>query len=521
LQDLLVEAATSRNDARVLDLYATALQIDSVDHTPLHNRIAEQLARVWPEVHAAEPRSLEEAKLNLVHRFGEATRTIAERYPQGRQGSSAKGRKRKRPSDTVRPAYRELYRISYLESSDSIRVAGAQEVGAGGDEAFDILEGLLGPRDDADRPDGRAAPHVTAETSGKTGTRLWPDSSAPQEDHAGRELILRAWLAPLLAGSVTQRAEDARDNLERWLRFAYESDLTRANSDLSLPLEVALAQGFKYAANRRRQHPQARMEARFYLAEQAGRMLKRSRFWFSQLTLLQALCLWSLSDSEVPRPAERRRTDHNTIVGRWADMMRSREHPFLIEALWLVNWALETGLPERFIWIDERDVAARIGSYPAHLTSSRRRNLWIPPSTGWAVLHPRAQKLLADVLLLLNMAERGQQATGYSPRLLRIDRSDLPPCLTRDRGPLDPRRTVADQYTVPGISCLDDCPFRLCPYPPKHEAISRTELTESFSLRQQALTKIHLPPHPTAPWQQTNRACLRQFWEQMVQRARG
>lgn len=521
LQDLLVEAATSRNDARVLDLYATALQIDCVDHTPLHNHIAKQLARVWPEVYAAESRSLEEAKLNLVHRFGEATRRIAERSPQGRQDSSAKGRKRKRPSDTVRPAYRELYRISYLEPSDSIRAAGAQEVGVGGDEAFEILEGLLGPSDDADWPDGGAAPHVSAEKPGKTGTRLWSDSSAPQEDHAGRELILRAWLAPLLAGSVTQRAEDARDNLERWLRFVCESDLSRANSDLRLPLEVALAQGFKYAANRRRPHPQARMEARFYLAEQAEEMLKRSRFWFSQLTLLHALCMWSLPDSELPRQAERRRTDHSTVVGRWAAMMRSGEHPFLIEAQRLVTWALETGLPERFIWIDERDAAARIGSYPEHLTSSRRRSLWIPPSTGWAVLHPRAQKLLADVLLLLNMAERGQQASGYSPRLLRIDRRDLPPCLTRDRDPLDPRRTVADQYTVPGISCLDGCPFRLCPYPPKHEAISRTELSESFCLRQQALAKIHLASRPTAPWQQTTRARRRQFWEQMVQRARG
>jgi hypothetical protein len=263
------------------------------------------------------------------------------------------------------------------------------------------------------------------------------------------------------------------------------------------------------------------MEARFYLAEQTTEMLKRSRFWFSQLTLLHALCLWSLPDSEMAKSAERRRTDYSTVVGSWAAMMRSGEHPVIIEAQRLVTWALETGLPERFIWIDERDVAARIGSYPAHLTSARRRNLWIPPSTGWAVLHPHAQKLLADVLLLLNMAERGQQATGYSPRLLRIDSNDLPPCLTGDRVPLDPGRTVADQYTVPGSSCLDGCRFRLCPYPPKHEAISRTELSESFCLRQQKLTKIHLAPRPTAPWQQTTRVHLRQFWERMARRARG
>ena len=355
-----------RDDAKVLDLYAAALEIDCVDQAPVHNRIAEQLTKDWPRVHAPEPRSLEEAKLNLVHRFGEATRTIAERYPQGKQDSSAKRRKREQPNDTVRPAYRQLYRISYLESSDSIRAAGAQEIGAGGDEAFDMLEGLLGPRDDADSPDGQAAPHAREETTGKTGARPWSDngglaggppgaawhmtqlnadgltaSEVPKIPPAGKELILRAWLAPLLAGSVTHRAGDARDNLEQWLQFVAEPDLARANSnrsmflevaDLSLPLEVALAQGFKYAANRRQQHPHAQPEVRAYLLDQATEMLKDSRFWFSQLTLLHALCLLSLPDPDVAKPAGRLRTDHSTVVGRWAAMLRSPQHPFVIES---------------------------------------------------------------------------------------------------------------------------------------------------------------------------------------------
>jgi NACHT domain len=529
LQDFLAETARSRNDPRVLDLYAAALQIDCVDQTPVHNRIAEQLTIQWPEVHAPEPRSLEEAKLNLVHRFGEATRTIAERYPQGKQDTSAQRRKRERPGDTVHPAYRQLYRISYLESSNSIRVAGAQEIGAGGDQAFNMLEGILGPPDDADLPGRPKTPHAREGTSGNSGAPPLSHNGAPQEDHAWRELILRAWLAPLLAGSVTQRAGEARSNLERWLQFVGERASSRTNSDLCPSLEVALAQGFKYAANRRRRHPQAQPEARVYLVEQAMEMLRKSRFWFSQLTLLHALCLWELHDDglrELPddawaKQSGRRRTDPSRVVPSWADRLETPHHPFISEALRLVTWALDTGLPERFIWIDERDVAARIGSYPAHLRSMWKHNLWIPPSTGWVILHPRAQKLLADMLLLLNMVERGQRVSDYSRQLQRINRTDLPPCLTRNRDPLDPGRTVGGHRSAPGSNCMNGCVFELCPYPPKREASFRIELSESFCLRQQTLISGSMHRRLTAPWQKTPRANLSQFWAQMNQRARG
>ncbi len=65
---------------------------------------------------------------------------------------------------------------------------------------------------------------------------------------------------------------------------------------LDLTVEVALAQGFKYAANRLHRHPHARPEAREYLSGQAWDMLKRTRFWFTRLTLLHALALWALPD---------------------------------------------------------------------------------------------------------------------------------------------------------------------------------------------------------------------------------
>ena len=399
LQGLLVEEAIRRDDAKALDLYATALQIDCVDQSPMHNHIAERLTEAWPIVPGPVPRLLEEAKLNLVHRFGEAARTIAERYPQGKQGSSVRRHKRERPHDAICPAYRQLYRISYMESSDSIRMAGAQEIGAGDDQAFSMLEGVLGPRDDADWPDGRTAPQGSEETTGKASPRPRSDNAVQQEDHGWRELILRAWVAPLLAGSVTDRAADARDNLEQWLQFVGDPARAGANSGLRLSLEVALAQGFKYAANRRLRHPQAQPEARVYLLNLATEMLRNSRSWFCQLTLLHALCLWSLPDFPMGKSGnDRSRSDPGTAMFRWAEMLQRPHHPFVIETQRLVTWALDTRLPERFIWIDEKDVRARIGSYPAHLRPTRNGNLWIPPTTGWTILHPRAQKLLADVL---------------------------------------------------------------------------------------------------------------------------
>jgi hypothetical protein len=419
LQGFLVEEAMRRDDAKVLDLYATALQIDCVDQAPVHNDIAERLTKAWPIVHFPEPKRLEEAKLNLVHRFGEAARTIADRYPQGKQDSSAKRGKRDRPHDTIRPAYRQLYRISYLEPSQSIRMAAAREIGAGGDEAFSMLESILGPRAAADWPDGRTAPHGSEETTATASPQLRSGNVAPQEDHDWRELILRAWLAPLLAGSVTDRATDARGNLDQWLQFVDEPARGEANSGLRLSLEVALAQGFKYAANRRLRHPQAQPEARLYLLDQATKMLSNSGFWFSQLTLLHALCLWSLPDSPVAKQAERSRADPGTTVFRWADALGRPQHPFVIETQRLATWALVTGLPERFIWIDEEDVAARIGSYPAHLRPTRNGNLWIPPTAGWTVLHWRALKLLANVCAErgLSLSLAGADAVAPSTRL--------------------------------------------------------------------------------------------------------
>jgi hypothetical protein len=511
-QEFLCEEAKRRTDVKALDLYAAALQIDSVEKQPAHSDIAEKLKESWPDVWARDQRTLEEAKLNLVRRFGEAAKTISEQ----RRGSH---------DYPAAPAYPHLYHISCSESSYPIRLESVHEIGAGSDEAFEALADVLGPPV-LNRSGGHIATRADGPGTADSAPPVQPGNPGPEEeqereDRAWQEGVIRAWLAPLLVGSVTERkSAGANKNLEQWLQYIGESTHTRAESDLRLSLEVALAQGLKHAANRRRRHPHARPEARAYLAERAREMLRDSHFWFTRLTLLHALCLWSMPDGQ-PGPQDRRDTDHRELIKHWIAFPGSGpEHPFVVEASKLAVLALETGQPERFIWIDESGVVARIGSRPANPRAPRKHNLWIPPSTGWTALHPRAQQLVADVLLLLNLAERGARPSERNRRLHRTDRNDLPPCLSGDRSPLDLTRTVGMAETAePGSNCKHGCHFGLCPYPPKGEASHRIELSEAFCRRQRALIDGSSIWRRAAPWQETLKGDLQQFWKQMGQRA--
>jgi hypothetical protein len=534
---LLCEEADSRSDVKALRLYAAALPIDCVEKDPRHAVIAAELAAKWPDIWARDQRTLEEAKLNLVRRFGESARTITERRGTKPSTQPAELGKSVASGELGEPAYLHLYRICCLEHSYAVRLEGVLEIGAGEDEAFAALERVLGP--DADPVDGQASspgpaspgpaatgpaatgPAATGSTTGVLAGSTDLDD-AIQEERRWKEGVIRAWLAPLLVGSVSdKRSRAARKNLERWLHFVSAETRSRAEADMRLSLEVALAQGFKYAANRRRRHPHARPEATAYLAERAREMLKDSRFWFSRLTLLHALCLWSLADGPGPQSRDRRDTDHEALVRHWLGSPGGGpEHPFVAEASKLAVLALGTGQPERFIWIDEIGVAAKIGSRPANLAAPRKHSLWIPPSTGWTALHPRAQQLLADVLLLLNLAERGAHPSDRNRRLRRTDRNDLPPCLAMDRTPLDPTRTVGMAETSgPGSNCKHGCHFELCPYPPKGEVGYRIELSEAFCRRQQALVSGASPRRRAAPWQHALPGELKEFWRQMGQRA--
>jgi hypothetical protein len=512
--DQLRKAAAKRDDDKVLDMYAAALEIDCGAPEPTHRAIAEKIEDRWPRIHAQDPRTLDEAKISLVRRFGEAARRIDDRRQQG--------------EPSLEPAaYRQLHEIACTERSYPVRLAAAQEAGVAGDTAYQELSAVL------------AAPCAVCEAERVQRSGAAAASSTAGGPHAK---IISAWLAPMLVGSVgaggsigsSDLAEQAQADLDQWLRHVGRYGRRAGEEDLDVTLEIAVAQGFKYAANRRPAHPDTQSELRMYLAEQALEMLKGTEFWFSQLTLIQALCLLSLSD-EARHPGDKHGAKPEAIVQHWLDVsgrdstdpnphtgVPGQPHPFVSEAAELAVLALKTGLPQRYLWIDESGVVGQVGSRRISDASTyRKHRLWIPPSAGWTALNGRAQQLVADVLLLLNLADRGEAPHDSERRLKRSNRHDLPPCITRYRPSLDPGLTVGTATSAaPGTSCVDGCAFELCPYPPKGTQ-PRVEMSEAFCRRQQTLLTRRSVGRRKAPWQDMRRGQLIAFWAEMADRARG
>ena len=511
IRDRIRAAAGSRNarDAKTLDMLASALEIDAVVARSVHQELAAEFEALWKQVTITD-RTVEDAKLRAVARFGEAARTIALRAARARDHA------------VPAPAYERLFAIGSGDESYRVRIAAAQEIGVGGDPAFDALRPTLRRPPELVRPSVAAAEDEHLDDVERAADTRTTDSET--RERSRRSETMRAWLAPMLVGSTHDRAAQASQNLDVWLSHV-GSDARMADPCLPLSVEVALAQGFKHAANRRPEHPLFRAEVRDDLSERAREMLGNARFWFSRLTLVQALCLWALPETPTyskhgKRPIAPAGFDPEALVDRWLGLPPGeQEHPFVVEARKLAVLALETGQPERFMWIDESGVVMKVGTRAAGPGVPRRHQLWIPPSTGWSSLHPQAQRLVGDVLLLLNLAERGRDPEVRDRRLNRARRNDLPPCLTADRTPLNPTQTIGTaKSSAPGTNCKHGCGFDLCPYPPKGEQTYRSELSEAFCRRQQTLLGGRL--HRTAPWQAALSGELKSFWAQMEERAR-
>jgi hypothetical protein len=545
LEKLTQRAGRQPRDNKALDIYAAALEIASLASDRSSGKcgetmteLAEQIRHGWADIHSNDPHTLEEAKLGLVRRFGEALRTVDE------------GRRRHEYSG--KSGYAQLFDICRQEKSYSIRLAAAKEIGAGGSAAYSELQGLLAVpggcrKCKTQRDYVRGGQHDEGQTD-------QPDVPEAVTAEDWRAQQVSAWITPLLvsstdpSGDVKQGRdlhEWAEQDLDQWLRHVTQDGQNPAGHDkLNISEEIALAQGFKYAANRRPMHVHSRPEASMYLEEKALEMLKSARYWFSQLTLIQALCLWAMPDSDIS-PAGKPRSKPDDIIAHWLEVAGNKRnqqgahasrrnrsiHPFVAAAADLASRALETERPERYVWIDESAVASLVGSVPAANTApAPKHDLWIQPSMGWSRLDRRAQQLVADVLLFLNLTERDGDPKTIEPRLREADRLDLPLCITRDRRPLEPGRTVGTaEIHRPGTSCLGGCPFDLCPYPPKGGPPPRAELSEAFCRHQFTLLRRPTIHHlrlirigrVTAPWQGMSAREMREFWSLMADRARG
>ncbi|MFI8234970.1 NACHT domain-containing protein [Streptomyces sp. NPDC085900] len=581
IPQLLKDAAENRQDSKGLDLFAAALEVDLHAQAAaprrvvsIHKDIADGLGKRWWEIATGDPQSRDEAKERLVHRYGEVLREIARR-----RNLPEEDRDKWPTTCAPLPAYDQFLKLAFQEESYALRLAITQEVGAGGDAAFEALRAFFSPDQKDPVPDPmeqyteqlkeprEALRQLNAKSSGEGRSkeeqeeyRRERDKIRKRKGNVWRQFATRASTVPMVVGSVgIERREDAAERLDAWLKHLDPTECKGGRADLPLSFEVALAQGFKSAANRRRRHPDTNDDTRELLIEKAEIMLSRSRYWFSQLTLIHALCLWELpdrlgraattkpneDDDEPGRSQTRPAADPYDAVQRWLKLAGSeraltdrreedhtrrgeRLHPFVSRAADLAVLALETGRPEQYIWIDEKGVMEKVGSTTGDPRFFRKHNLWIPPSVGWSSLDPRAQQLLADVLLLLNLTERDNGGPDLiESRLQRSARNSLPPCLTKDRSPLQPKRTVGMAHIAePGNTCLRDCPFELCPYPPKG-GLPRAELHEVFCLQQQALLRwrrgrfpLYAVTRKRAPWQGMTCKELRQFWGQMAERTR-
>ncbi|WP_141722182.1 hypothetical protein [Micromonospora haikouensis] len=346
---------------------------------------------------------------------------------------------------------------------------------------------------------------------------------------------LRGWVVPLLylstvedAGSEVPgelRERQSRAALAEWLGelAAHEP----GHRSMSITSEMALAQGFRLAANMRRLPVGRPHWDRSFLIEKAEFALRNSRFWYSHLALIQALTLLSLPDDPLePVPRRGRGSNPYGLVQQWIHAagraVPGRErcvgHPFVFEVGRLCTYALLTRMPERYCWIDEREIASRVGSCSGSAYVRSEQRLWVPDSMGWSELNRRAQRLIADIMLLLNLADRGDTLAAREERLARADRCDLPPCLTNDRSAMQPSRTLhASDRCDPGATCLDDCDFRLCPLPTRGERMPH-EMDQNFCARQRDLATLRYVFEARAPWQNANRRSLRRFWQQMSER---
>ncbi|KXK60626.1 hypothetical protein AWW66_17865 [Micromonospora rosaria] len=492
LRRLRTEAVRTHNRTRALEIFAAALEMDAATGHTCHRSLAEAVSRAWSRYQgdgSVTDRPLEDAKIALIHRFGDAARRVGPRAPHP-------------------PQYRLLFDMMATETSYLARLNAARELGGGGDATVHALRDLLGGPSDA--------------------------GPAGDERQRGRLRQVLAWTAPALflfaeeehqlfvdgvrrpGTSVTR---DAGSNLRRWVDHLGSTRKAEART-----WELDLAQGFRLAANCR-----AYPRHRSYLVEEAELALRHSHFWYSHLVLIQALTLLAL-----PRdPAENLRarghgSDPRGLVTYWLSIAGSgtdaptpdseSPHPLVREVADQCVAALIDRHPERHCWMDEHEIVGRVGSVSPQPEIRGLEDSWLPASHGWAVLEPRAQRLLADVMLLLNLAYQGRDDAERARRLTRSSRRDLPPCLTIDRGAMRVNLSRRQAHDVqPGSTCIDDCPFRLCPLPPRGDELPY-QMDEAFCAHQADLVGRWYQFSLRAGWQFVDRDDLRAFWQDMSER---
>jgi hypothetical protein len=386
-----------------------------------------------------------------------------------------------RIAETKAPdAYGALYELSINERDYRVRLRAAQHLGSGGDIAILALQGRLAQ---------------TMKLAGVAKERGFAETT----DRNARRFCIQGWILPMMVATAEHERAASLSMLRQWFDVCDGAPAT---------FEGCLAQGFKYEANRV-PRPGTDRTAREQLVKWAEKLIEKTDYWYTRLTLLHALTLWMLP--EAPRPPG----DARERLAHWAG---KDPHPFVRAATDLCTSALVTRNPSPYMWIDETGIVAKLGQQSAAIEPTETPSLWLADSLGWVALKPRALRLVADVLLMLNLTDgpnADDNTASQFERTHQASKAYLPPCITRPRERAYLSVLLGDddlQPALPGDMCGGNCHFHLCPYLLSGMTL-RPEFGEAFC-RHLATVKGR------SEWHDMRKGHLHKFWREMERRAR-
>jgi hypothetical protein len=434
-------------------------------------------------------------------------------------------------------AYETLWAVCQVDDVYTVRFQAAQALAGGGEAALAVV--LADIREGQHSADELLvhdkSPHTSAD---------WRQ--------VRRQTVL-GWMMPLLAATSGAGAEEVREAIKHYVGLVKGG--RPGNPRLHLGVEGALAQGFKWEANRvsvllrdDRAGYEAFQASRAPLVDQALALLKATHWWYTQVSVLQALALWGQYDDahrrrDIVAEIDRHTTLGHPIVQEVAKLCKQAVDPDVRETLRRLGRGRR---PSRYVWIDEVGLANKVGSKDLRPDeppdSAEGGALWIPPGAGWYSLASRGQQLVAQILLYLNLTEGGARSAtdeGKNDRIREREQRrvmvhgrlfDVPRCIERtsERWKLQVSAPSGSDNRAPRRpvdGCPGTCGFNLCPYPTKLDEPFRGELPETFCRQQQRLLKGRsLPPAQSAPRYlgvQRKRAVrvLCGFWSDMEERA--
>jgi hypothetical protein len=282
------------------------------------------------------------------------------------------------------------------------------------------------------------------------------------------DLSVLGWILPALSA----RADDGGNDVDEGVRRLVEL----ARRELPLGTDASLAQGFKLAAAL---NPKASVLSAAY------ELVDHCRFWYARVIVLQAICAASVGDPDG-------RDRGLAFMG--TRRAHADEHPFVRETAYLCEKAIRRPSDaSRYLWEDESSVIARSG----------------------AGLSGDTAALLADLVVLLNLTEQGNEAVRIKRKEDTYARRDLPYCLSASKD----RRELFE-------GCHETCSFKLCPYPIAGErALARGEFSQAFCRRQvdglTGLSRVQwwTPSRRAWSWSSSSRTSLADFWTDMERHA--